>query len=124
MVLATGGARICVRCYLRCIHSSRDLRSVIVAGARDWSVADAAVLWTWWWSSARSDFVAGAVIRDFWTCGSFSEIWGSVERKLRFGILVLRVVLWKRSCCEALWQGCARADCADFVASAAALCGS
>ena len=26
---------------------------------------EGAVLWTWWWSSACSDFVAGAVHRDF-----------------------------------------------------------
>ena len=37
----------------------------------------------------RSDFVAGAVKRDFWICGSLSEIGGSLERKLRFGILML-----------------------------------
>ena len=34
-------------------------------------------------SSARSDFVSGALNRDFWTCGSFSELGGSLERKLR-----------------------------------------
>ena len=31
-----------------------------------------AALWTWW-SWVRSDFVAGAVNRVLWTCGSFSE---------------------------------------------------
>ena len=38
---------------------------------------------------ARSDFKAGAVNRDLWTCGSFSEIGGSLEQMLRFGILML-----------------------------------
>ena len=33
--------------------------------------------------------MAGAVTRDFWTCGSFAEIGGSLKRKPRFGILVL-----------------------------------
>ena len=41
--------------------------------------AAGAVPWTWWWSSARSDFVAGAVNRDLWTPDSFSEIAGSLE---------------------------------------------
>ena len=30
------------------------------------------VLWTWWWSSTRPDFVTGAVNRDFWRCGWFA----------------------------------------------------
>ena len=33
-----------------------------------------AVPWAWRWSSACSDFVAGVVNRDCWTCGSFSEV--------------------------------------------------
>ena len=28
---------------------------------------------TWWRSSRRSDFVTGAVNRDFWTCSSFAD---------------------------------------------------
>ena len=27
-------------------------------------------LWTWWWSSRRSDFVTGPANRGFWACGS------------------------------------------------------
>ena len=38
---------------------------------------------------AHSDFVAGVVNRNFWTCGSFSEVGGSLERKLPFGVLML-----------------------------------
>ena len=37
----------------------------------------------------RANFVTGAAKRDFWTCGSLSEIGGSLARKLRFGILML-----------------------------------
>ena len=44
---------------------------------------------TWWWSLARSDFVAGAVNRDLSTCGLLSDIGGSLEQKLHFGILML-----------------------------------
>ena len=36
-----------------------------------------------------SDSVTGAVNRDFSTCGPFSEVGGSLARKLRFGILML-----------------------------------
>ena len=33
--------------------------------------------------------MTGVVNRDFWTCGSFSEIGGTLAQKLRFGILML-----------------------------------
>ena len=48
-----------------------------------------ALLWTSCWSLACFDFVAGAVSHDSWTCGSFSEVGGNIERKLRFGVLRL-----------------------------------
>ena len=38
----------------------------------DLFVAGAAI-WTWWCSSVCSDFVAGALKHDPWTCGSFSK---------------------------------------------------
>ena len=38
---------------------------------------------------ALVSFLTGAVNRDFSTCGSFSEIGGSLARKLCFGILML-----------------------------------
>ena len=111
-----GGAHIRVRqirCYLRYIHSPRDLRSAFrlrsfwcthfwislyVADAKGnlifwWSKVDfcwqvqeigaallrcadfaaGAVLWRW----GRSDFVAGEVNRDFWTCGLLAEVQAS-----------------------------------------------
>lgn len=52
-----------------------------------------------WWahhldrSSARSVFVAGAVTFGLWTCGSFSEIEGCLERKLHIGILEALLLL-------------------------------
>ena len=40
-------------------------------------------------AGAHGSFVAGAVNRDFWTCGSFSDVKGSLKRTLHFGILIL-----------------------------------
>ena len=66
-----------------------------MTGAGDWSgfmsmyrfIVAGAVLWTWCWSSARSDFVAGAVSRDL-------DMWLDFRnrrkpRKLLFGMLIL-----------------------------------
>ena len=80
------------------------------------------VLSSWWWSSACPGFVAGAVNRDFWTCGSFSEIGRSLERNLHFGILtsslemlLLQIALaWLRGVSLSL-----RGRHANFLASAA-----
>ena len=44
----------------------------------------------------RSNFVTGAVNRDFSTCGSFSDIGGSLARKLRFGIWMLSLEAFLR----------------------------
>ena len=47
------------------------------------------VLWAWWWSSVCSDSVAGAMKRDFWTCGSFSHVGGQGCRCLRLLVYML-----------------------------------
>ena len=56
--------------------------------------------------------------RDFWTCGSVSEVGGSLARKLRFGILMLSLKALLRQ--NAL-TGTALCEprSADFVARAA-----
>ena len=63
------------------------------------SIVASVALWTWWWSSAHSDFVANAVNRDLWTCGQFSEIGGRTDRKLSFGMIVFGLCI----SCETPW---------------------
>ena len=73
-----------------------------------------AALGTRWCSSARSNFVTGAVNCELWTCGSFSEIGGRLARKLRFGILMLSL--------EALLRQNRHSTCHRFRGRAASKC--
>ena len=73
-----------IRYSLQYNHSPRDLQLALrlhrrllfgrAQGKLRALVVQSPIRHAWWWSSASSDFVAGEVNRDFWTCGcgSFS----------------------------------------------------